>query len=60
MNVLTEVFTTVGWNQRKYGHKGNIVQMAGDKTYGYAEKLNDTKRTKQMVVMKCMPVTRTL
>jgi len=30
-------------NQRKYGYKRNCVQMAGDKMYGCAEKLNDTK-----------------
>jgi hypothetical protein len=30
-------------NQRKYRFKRNSVQMAGDKMYRYAEKLNDTK-----------------
>jgi hypothetical protein len=43
MNVLNEVFMIVRWNQRKCGYKGNCVQMAGDKMYEYAEKLNDTK-----------------
>jgi hypothetical protein len=43
MNVVYEVFMTVRGNQRKYGYRGNSVQMAGKKTlYGYAEKLNDT------------------
>ena len=42
MNVL-DVFTTVRWNQRKYGYKGNSVQIDRDTMlYGYAEKLNDT------------------
>lgn len=42
MNVLNDVFTTVRWNQRKYGYKGNCVQMYRDKMYGCAGKLDDT------------------
>jgi hypothetical protein len=30
-NVLNEVFMIVKWNQRKYGYRGNSVQMAGEK-----------------------------